>query len=258
MSKTNASWPMANYMAAWKTFRRVGNEPVATAEHILNQPHWPKKDPLTILDVGCGDGRMLEPFLLKAQQTISDVFLLDPDDHLLNEAKNEIEALGLGCSIVASNGVAEIEGVELAEKADVGLGIHVAYLMPHARFRAFIEKWPAKVPLYVVLDAPTSVFSELWSKTAPEFATRAAGVHTYLGGGSARGAIHVKSTEFATRVANPYALAQPVQDLVLSLLCYSDYTALSEEVREYVRRTLTKFADREEVNCTCTCYEIVK
>jgi len=32
MSESDAAWPMANYLSAWKTFRHLGNEPAATAE----------------------------------------------------------------------------------------------------------------------------------------------------------------------------------------------------------------------------------
>jgi SAM-dependent methyltransferase len=248
---------MANYLAAWKTFRRVGNEPEATAEHILGRQRWPKKSQLSVLDVGCGDGRMLEAFILRAKPPLAKVVLLDPDQHLLNEAKLEIEALGTNCNVATVRGAAETKGVKWARKTDAGLAIHVAYLMPHSAFFSFVENWPARVPLYVVLDAPTSVFSELWTKTAPEYSARAARVHSYLGK-EAKTRLNVRSSEFATRVANPHALSENVRDLVLSLLCYTEYTRLSPAVRGHVKRTLMKHADGDEINCKCSCYEILK
>lgn len=255
MIKANEAWPMATYLTAWKAFRRLGNEPSATAAHLLSRPLWPKRSPLRILDVGAGDGRMLEALLLKAPQTVSRVILLDPDERLLVEAESGINAVSPGIEIASIVGVAESEGAELAKGADVGLGIHLVYLMENRQFRTFIERWPSCVPLYIVLDAPSSVFTALWTHTAPEFAKRAEQVHAYFA--NAR-SFTVNRTEFATRVANPYSLAPNVCDLVLSLLCYCDYSTLSAEQCQIVRNILERYIDGDEVKCTCTSYELLK
>jgi SAM-dependent methyltransferase len=257
MTKARKEWPMANYMAAWKTFRRVGNEPSATADHLLERPRWPKKNPFSIIDIGCGDGRMLEEFVLKSPRDISQVILLDPDKNLLAEAKKEIGSPKYGYKLQQVVGTAEVEGTRLARKADVGLAIHVAYLMSHEKFVTFIEDWPAGIPLYVVLDAPTSVFSELWRTTAPEYAERAAQVHAYLEG-ETKAEFGIKMSEFATNVANPYELNERIRELVLSLLCYNDFSSLSASIRAGVKRTLMRHAKGDVVDCTCRCYEIVK
>lgn len=199
---------------------------------------------------------MLEALLLKVPQPVSRVTLLDPDERLLGEAETELKSLGLSTEIVSVVGVAELDAVRLANEADVGLGIHLVYLMENGQFRNFVEGWPSGVPLYVVLDAPNSVFTTLWKQTAPEFANRAEEVHSYFS--RSRSFSAVNRTEFATRVANPYALSENVRDLVLSLLCYCDYSNLSSGQRESVRETLSSYVDGEEVKCTCTCYEVLK
>jgi SAM-dependent methyltransferase len=246
---------MPNYMSAWKTFRRLGNEPEATAEHVLSLPRWPGNKNLRILDVGCGDGRMVEAFLLKARQSIGKVTILDPDRLLLDEAAHEIRSLGLDVDVLEVAGVADRQALELAADHDVALAIHLVYLLAHNRFRALVDHWPPGVPLYVVLDAPDSVFTELWSETAPDYALRSRRVHEYLSG-EANGRLDVRRTDFTTRVANPFGLPEPVRDLVLSLLCYCDFAEFSDTRRAKVESVISSHVERGQVTCSCTCYEI--
>jgi SAM-dependent methyltransferase len=256
MRKAKAEWPMANYEAAWKTFRRVGDEPVATALHVTSLEHWPKKNTIKVLDVGCGDGKMVAAFVLRARQTISQLVLLDPDEKLLGEAAKEVQSLHFGTKTTSVLSSAEDKAARCARGAHAALGIHLAYLMTPEAFRLFIEKWPRGVPLYIVLDAETSVFSAIWKNTAPEYARRATAARQYL---DALGETVLKSrSEFATRVANPYMLVPPIRELVLSLFCYNDFEALIPAQQKNVKRTISKYADGKEVKCTCACYEIVK
>ena len=309
MSNVTGSWPMANYMSAWKTFRRFGNEPAATADHIISLPGWPAKETLRVLDIGCGDGRMLEAFLQKTPQKVTEVTLLEPDERLLPEASSEIQSLGLaargespaavarrcippgyvvhrsntagilplfalpdgritglgatldfyhgllGAKICTEVGVADKEALELAQSADVGLAIHLVYLLAHNRFRALVDHWPEDAPLFVVLDAPESIFTELWTQTAPDYAIRSARVHDYLSG-EANGGLEVRRSDFSTRVTNPFDLPESVQGLVLSLLCYCDYDELPQSKRLNVERVIQSHLDQSHVACSCTCYEI--
>lgn len=246
---------MANYVAAWRTFRGLSNEPGATAAHVMSRPSWPSLEELRILDIGCGDGRMVEAFLLAAHQKIRQVILLDPDADMLSEASSEVSRLGLDVEIETELGVADIEGLRLAVAADVALAIHVVYLLPLARFRKLIRNWPPPLPLYVVLDSPESVFSKLWTRTAPEFATRATQAHEFLASEELAG-ISVQKSTFGTRVANPLELGPGVRSRVLSLICYADFDELSCETRDYVEETVLSFLDGDRLTCSCTCYEI--
>jgi SAM-dependent methyltransferase len=248
---------MANYLAAWKTFRRLGNEPQATAAHVLARARWPAEDDVRVLDIGCGDGRMLEAFLLQAGRRIATATLLDPDPTLLDEAARELGGLGLSVEVRAEVGVADRQGLELAENHDVGLGIHLVYLMAHNRFRALVNHWPVDKPLYIVLDAPDSVFTELWSETAPDFALRAKQVHRYLSG-EANGKLSVTRSDFITRVANPFDLPAPIRNLVLSLLCYCDFDELGETGQEKVEAVINSHTRDGHVECACACYELVR
>jgi SAM-dependent methyltransferase len=256
MSKTGAAWPMANYLEAWKTFRRLGNEPAATAEHVLAQPGWPTGDGLRVLDIGCGDGRMIEAFLQRVPSAAKAI-LLDPEDWMLSEAARQVGEFRIGTEVVGQVGSADEEGVALAREIDVGLAIHVVYLLSHSRFKVFVQHWPPGVPLFVVLDAPNSVFGELWIQTAQDYAARSAGVHEYLAR-EANSGLAIRRTDFNTRVANPFNLQASVQNVMLSLLCYCDYAELSQEKRYKVERVIRRHADGDDIVCACTCYELLR
>jgi len=250
---------MANYLSAWKTFRHLGNEPAATAEHVISQPRWPSKDNLRILDVGCGDGQMAQAFLLKMlkSQTVAEVVLLDPEEGMLSEAASLIRGAGFRGDIRRELGLADKEALKLAKEIDVGLAIHVVYLLPHNRFRTFVNRWPVGIPLYVVLDAPDSVFSEIWPQTAVDYATRSRRVHEYLSG-EANGGLKVHRTDFTTRMSDPFDLAPPVRDLALSLLCYGDYDEVPDGKKPIVRDAILKHKEDGFVRCACSCYELLR
>jgi hypothetical protein len=246
---------MANYLAAWKTFRRLGDEPFATARHVIAQPAWPARTDLSILDIGCGDGRMAEAFLLALPSPAERLYLVDPDADLIAEAVAELSEVSTGTILEAVPGVADKEALEIAPKVGVGLAVHVVYLMAHSRFRSLVERWPKGVPLFVVLDAPGSIFSELWALTAPEYAVRTNRVHDYLN--SVTG-VPVELTTFTTRVANPFTLSLANRRRVLSLLCYSEFEHLEPEKQRRVEELVRQRIVDDGVQCTCCCYAITR
>jgi SAM-dependent methyltransferase len=244
-------------MSAWKTFRRLGDEPTATARHVMGRPHWPSSAPLRILDLGCGDGRMLESFLVGSRREVARAVLVDPDQTVLAEATTQLEGLGLGTEIEAVNGVADVEGIARSRIVDVGLAIHLVYLMPHRSLCKLLEGWPARVPLYIVMDSPTSVFGELWLETAPDYAARASSAHSYLALG-AKSTMTVSESDFQTEVANPFMLPQPQRDLVMSLLCYCDFPSLPKRTQDSVEAIVARYATNGTITCACRCYEVLK
>jgi len=257
MNKSGAGWPMANYIEAWKAFRCQGNEPEATASHILAQPLWPKHGDLRILDIGCGDGHMLEAFLLKLGSMISKVYLLDPEEWILSEAVKQIEGILPNFKIFTQVGTADEEGLDFTRHVDVGLAIHIVYLMSHSRFRRLINHWHSRIPLFVVLDAPDSVFSQLWNMTAQDYAVRSAKVHNYFEN-EKNSQLTIQRTDFFTHVTNPFTLSSPRKELVLSLLCYCRYEDLSEDVKKKVYRVITDHSEAEIIKCNCSCYEMIR
>jgi hypothetical protein len=187
----------------------------------------------------------------------SRVILLDPEDGMLSEAARLLGNLQREVEVLTRVGSADEEGIVLARTADGGLAFHVVYLLPHARFRAFVQHWPSGVPLFVVLDAPNSVFAALWKETAQDYAARSVRVHEYLAGEANR-LLTVRRTDFATRVANPFGLEAAIQNLVLSLLCYRDYEELTHMQKNEVQRLIRNHAEGDEIVCDCTCYELLK
>ena len=258
MHKPQPGWPMSSYLSAWRTFRALSDEPQRTAEHVVAQPAWPTRSSLRILDLGCGDGLMVQAFLLSLGQTVARALLLDPDNELLGEAAARLGELALKAVIEPRLGGLEDQAAVLARQVDVGLAIHVVYLVEPEQFQQVVKRWPAGVPLYVVIDAPDSVFSKVWRYTAPEFAARTQAAHRYLSSGSDGQSVSVRQTRFSTRVANPFSLSEEVAEHVFSLISYAEFSKLSAENRERTQQIIREHADGKQLVCTCSCYEIVR
>ena len=252
-------WPMAGYMSAWKTFRRLSDENRATARHLLSRPRWPSRDGVTICDVGCGDGRLAEMLLLESTARVSSVVLVDPDETLLDEARVCVSATDPGRVIEAIAQPAEKAFPRCAERADVSMLVHVVYLLRNGALRDIVEVSPPGMPLYVVLDAPGSVFSQLWERTAPKYAARAAKARTLIES-LPQERTNVHRSTFSSTITNPFKLGRPdLRDAVLSLLCYRPVDQSTDaELHDWIAGVIRKHAAGMNVVCDSVCYEIVR
>lgn len=250
---------MDTYMAAWKTFRRISDENRATAEHLVCRGRWPRRDALAVVDVGCGDGRLLEEVLLRSTSRIDEAQLIDPDLDLLNEAANTIQQTGLVQRAVRIHGGAEECFAREAKNADVILLVHVVYLLEPGVLEHLIGECPPNVPLYVVLDATDSVFTALWERTAPKYHARALAAHETIRA-LPRERYQIEQSVIASTIADP--LANPrrdVRDSLLSILSYSSVSpATPADLREWIESTLRERTEQGVVRCASSCYEIVR
>ena len=248
---------MPEYVRAWKFFRDNADENEVTAKFLLNRPSWPHKAGLDICDLGCGDGRLVSEVLARCGD-IQKVRLVDPDNDLLTEAESLIERRFPGRHLIASLNSVREGWPKCAGDADVILGVHLVYLLEEDELQSLIHDRPKRAVTYIVLDAPTSVFTELWKWTADKYSRRAKLAHTelckYLG-------FSAPPQEAAIRSRIPKKLLSDheLSDWLLSILCYRNMLSdVPADLRRKVKEIIERHTDKtgEFVECECVCYEL--
>jgi len=250
-------WPMLSYASDWKTFRRLSDENVETALHLISREHWPRASGLIITDIGCGDGLLTQQIILKTPGTVSEVRLIDPDADFLAEAKRHLsETTSEPPNIVdIQEGAEALQPVDLLD-VKVVLAVHVVYLMRSQVFDTILKALPAGVPLYVVLDEPASVFSRLWSTFAKKYLRRSKETHTKIASLKEEGYV-VEHSTITSHIDNPLAQRRDVKDAILSILCYTDMRDVSGEEYEIAEAEVSKSVAGQRLLCESACYEII-
>ncbi len=250
-------WPMESYLAAWKTFRQAANENKVIAQHLVSQPSWPRGRKLRICDIGCGDGRLLEALIFEAPDELAEVCLVDPDYELLQEAARSISERNYISKV--STILSKVESVfpSCVEGFDVALMVHLVYLIETECLIQLLQAMPPGPVIYIVFDAPTSVLTSLWSRTASKYHERVVQAHHIIDSLSS-GEFAVQRSQIEARVPNPFSL--PREDLrgaILSLLCYSSDVLEDPDKRDWARSTIERYVDEQgSVVCRSVCYEV--
>jgi hypothetical protein len=206
---------------------------------------------MTLVDIGCGDGRLLEEVLLQSPSRVGEVRLIDPDAELLSEAARCIGEVGFVRRIDTIHG--GIEGIDQDSvlNADALLLVHVVYLLNPGLLGQFVKSLPVGVPAYIVLDSPRSVFTTLWERTAPRYHKRAIEAHQLLRDLPPE-EFEASVTTVRSTVRNPLAVHRPdVRDALLSILCY-------REVSDTLDPALQDRSEELVVHCESTCYNITR
>lgn len=252
-------WPMRSYMHSWKLFRRMSDENEKTALHLLSRKHWPRDcDDAIILDVGCGDGLLVQRIVHLSEKPIAEVRLLDPDAEFLRQAEAHITETGIVACVTTHLAAAEVRFAAISPGAHVILAVHVGYLMQNGAFEAMLHQLPARIPLYVILDTPDSVFSALWERTAAKYWERSANVHRIVESLSP-GQFEISHSTLTSCLSNPLEHKQvAIKEAVLSILCYKEVSKMSAEDRDWVEDVVKQHSVGDYVVCDSDCYEIVK
>ena len=254
-------WPSELYVEAWKAFRSLSNENEVTAEHLVTRPSWPKRNDLVLCDLGCGDGKLVEQIVLRSISTVREVRLIDPDEDLLNEAVRVVSETGLVKSVLRSLATAEQAFPACAASSDALLLVHVVYLMKNGGFKRLLDACPRDTPLFVVMDAPTSVFTELWSVTAPKYHQRSLRAHETIAQLHGKDGYLVSESRIASRIADPRGQRADLKTTLLSMLCYTDARTLAQDdaLMSQVEEILGRHnvvGDALTIQCESVCYEI--
>ena len=248
---------MPEYLKAWKLFRDNADENEVTAKSLLKRLSWPRKGGLDICDLGCGDGRLIGELLARCGD-VQKVRLVDPDNDLLTEAEALVERRFPGRHIVASLNSVREGWPKCAGDADVILAVHLVYLVEGDELQSLIQNRPKNAVSYIVLDAPTSVFTELWKWTADKYYRRAKLAHTelckYLGLPGPPQDAPIRS-----RIPKSLLADHEMSDWLLSILCYRNMlTDVPPDLRRKVREIIDHHTDKsgEFVECESVCYEL--
>jgi len=254
-----AEWPMDTYISAWKLFRTMSDENELTARHILSRPRWPRDaGELRLVDFGCGDGTLVEALILECNQPIPLVHLVDPDEELLKQAKDRVAGLEPVRDVRATLGRAEEVVGEVTRDADAALAVHLVYLLKKSETNCLLTRTARDVPLYVVMDEPTSVFTKLWKVTAQKYWTRLIQAHQVIQSLARTNRYSVEMTRFETHLMDPFRLGGKERDLILSFLSYTDFRNLDARSREWARAVISEHSFSGRVVCSCMCYEVVR
>lgn len=253
---SRAEWPMADYIQAWRAFRESSDENERTVEHILAQPLWPgKKRNLRVVDLGCGDGRLIE--VLSRHVNGCDITLVEPEENLLLEAGARLISSHTASTVTSIHARAEEHRLRsVLYFADVVLAVHLLYLMLPETVARIVETLSPGVPHFFVLDDPDSLFTTLWEQTAPRYHKRVHLAHRLLTSLPTT-EYHVRRTTFESRLVNPNALTEEMRSQVISLLCYASYPDLKPRIRQWVDRRIKSRLRSEHLWCRCACYEVV-
>ncbi len=253
--KLSSTWPCNSYLSSWKTFRLMSNENEVTADHLVKCVYWPQKENITICDLGCGDGHLIENLILKNPTKIAKIHLVDPDLNLINEARARVCETGLAPDPVCFISNAEECLSKCVADADVILLIHVVYLMKDGTLNKILSAIPFNVPLYVILDSPDSVFTALWKITAPTYQERAFKAHEILRNLPEKKFI-IKRSTIKSQIKNPLLLQRAeLRQAILSILTYSDF---DEHIYPTVRPILKNHIVDNNLVCKSICYEVIR
>ena len=251
-------WPSETYLATWKAFRGTSNENVVTAVALLRHPLWPLSTSLTICDIGCGDGKVTQEIVRQSSGTVREVRLVDPDDELLDEAVQALTAEGLE-TIVRYAVTAAHALPTCAETADVALLVHVVYLLPDGELQLIFDRMPIGVPLFLVMDAPDSVFTSLWAESAPKYHARSIGAHATIGT-LPRDKYRVDASRLSSSLPDPRRLQVDRKITLLSILCYTDTSRIAGDANlmATAEAILSRFATNGQIKCESMCYVITR
>jgi len=251
-----SEWPMDSYISSWRLFRRLADENQITAEHVVSRHGWPHHTRnLRIVDFGCGDGTLIESIVLASTHPVATVHLIDPDQELLHQAKERIEGINVVRDVQGTQGRAEEVIQEATREADVALAVHLVYLLKEDELKKLLAGLTPGVPLFIIMDQNTSVFTTLWKKTAPKYHARLVHAHHIIEK-LGRDGYSVEKTEFDSHLTSPLMLREDLQHSILSLFCYRNFKDLDAQTQEWVKDIIVDHSASGRVVCDCVCYEV--
>jgi len=259
MTIDKPNFPWSFYGQAWKLFRRLSDENIETAKHLLSRDHWPNCVNTLILDVGCGDGLLIQSIIDMGKIDVGEVILIDPYIEWLDQARkniNDYVTSGVIKNLEVITGTAEDNFIEYSSRANVILGIHLAYLVEPSTIEMMIASLPTNIPFYFVLDHPSSIFSKLWEETAPVYKNRASLAHKYVR--NLGSSFEVNMSTIISHLPNPLSRKDEIKDQMLSLLCYDDVRNFPHDLYAWVTEQVAKAVVDNTISCDSTCYEILK
>lgn len=247
-------WPSVAYLENWKAFRGMSNENAVTAAELLRHPLWPHGESLTLCDIGCGDGKVAQQ-IVRQSGAFREVRLVDPDKDLLEEAAQALASEKVETGKYHAAAAQALP--DCAEGADVALLAHVVYLLPDGELEAIFRTMPTGVPLFVVMDAPDSVFTSLWAESAPKYHARSLAAHVTIAA-LPRDTYSMETTRLSSLLPDPRAFEPDGKIQLLAILCYTDRDRLTGDPGLLARaeEIVGRYAAEGQIRCDSMCYVI--
>lgn len=251
-------FPTTSYFNDLDLYRSVSNENHLTAKHLVNLPQW--SDFKGILDIGCGDGRMiLELFeQIKPKSLINEVRLIDLDKNRTERTKMFFSEFHRAkkVSIVNSNVIDCLSNC--FEKINSALLIHVVYYLSEIELKQLINALPKNVPLFIVVDKEDSIFSKLWKLTAPKYLERSNYANTYFNQLMIQTNFKVSKTIITSEISNPFIMPLDDKETILSFMCYSEFKKLDLKAKKKIEAIFNEYIHNDKVSIETNCFCIIK
>lgn len=258
ISRFYLDYPMGSYIPKWKVFRAFTNENKTIAEHIANTSSWKKSELKNVLDIGTGDGLVLANLCSLSTKLPRKITLVEPNNELLTEAKNQIERLGQDIEIeIYCNEINQLLP-NVFNNVDLILIAHVLYLIPSNNIEQIINSLPLNTPAIIITDSSNSLFPKCWEVTALKYFNRSQYIHKFIAFLD-RNKFTIKESGFKTYLKNPFKIERTeLMNSVLSLICYTDYENLSTNDKGVIFDLVNKHSVEDLTFCSSTCYEIMR
>lgn len=251
-------FPTSTYFNDLDLYRSISNENIITAKHLVNLPQWIDFEGL--LDIGCGDGRMiLELFKqYKPESLINEVRMIDLDKNRTERTKvffSEFQR-AKQLSVINSNVINCLS--TCFKNIDAALLIHVVYYLNEIELEQIINALPKNVPLFVVVDKEDSIFSKLWKLTAPQYLKRSDYANQYFNQLLTQDDFNVSKTTISSEISDPYTMPLPDKETILSFMCYNEYNKLETETKQKIETIYKEYIKDGKVSIQTNCFCIIK
>lgn len=232
---------MPDYVPAWLTYRTLSNEDDVIARKLAREVDLTGR-PSNVIDVGPGDGRVLVRFLIRANATPGKLTFVEPNADFFEETFRHVSNPEFVGETVGLN--KKLEACSDAELAGHGVVLctHTAYFLSDAELDRLLELVRDGAELHLVIDHPTSIFSQLWRRTAPTFHDRVVRHLEKLQKLDPQ-VFQVKTSTITAMLCDLERLREPIRNLAMSLLCYSDVEDFDAEAFASAQKFIMDSAD---------------
>ena len=259
IKKFDLDYPMGSYVPAWKVFRAYSKENLIIAEHVSNTRTWVKTEPSRVLDIGSGDGLVLKKIIEQSEYKPHSIRIVEPNSELLQEARsNLIELCPENSLELIKEDIFSYQAQIAYEGVDLILLIHVLYLLPEESVNKIIQSLPVGLPIIIVTDQNSSLFSDTWKLAAKKYYNRSTQINSFIGSLN-NDKYSVNETSFRTYLKNPfYIQREDLQDKLISMISYSEFNEMDVDRKLDIKEIFDKFSEKDLVYCESKCYEIIK
>jgi SAM-dependent methyltransferase len=252
----DVSYPMADYVAAWKVYRSRSDEDERIANHVSAIINSRDRAALRILDVGPGDGRVLLRLLIHLSSRPREVVCVEPNPEFAEETRRRLNFYEFSDHTdIREETLGRFPSI--GRKFDVVTCTHSLYFLSDGEVETLAEYARQGALVVVVVDHQDSLFSRLWQVTAPDY-HETVRRHREAIRALDKSGVCVRETFITAELADPSFLRPEMRDLVLSLLCYTDISEAPDDVRDEALGIISRSLIDGRLTCLSSCIELTK